>query len=268
MDTRFWGPSGWQLLHLISFAYKPDRDKTAICEFFTLLPYVLPCKFCRYSLSEYYEEESIEGHCATPLRLQKWLWNLHNKVNEKLRKQGLASKDHPYKNIPFEKVQSIYTNRLEEGCAQTHFPGWEFLFSIAENHPLSKEARASIPIKDAPPLSELKTDFEQNKWNVLSPEDRLPYYQKFLELIPNVLPFEEWRKVWKQTASECATTCWDTKQTTLRSLWKLRCALEKKLDLINTTDYFSLCRTLRNVKSGCSTSSRSKTCRKRKRGTK
>ena len=268
MDTRYWGPSGWQLLHLITFAYKPERDKTSICDFFNLLPYVLPCKFCRHSVSAYYEEDSIEGNCSTPLRLQKWLWSLHNKVNAKLRSQGLVSKDHPYKDISFEEVRDTYTARLGEGCAQTHFPGWEFLFSIVETHPLTKESRASIPIKDAPSPEELKTDFEKNKWNVLSPEDRLPYYTRFLELIPNVLPFEEWRTVWKSTAKTFQSDCWNTKQSTLRHMWKLRCALEKELQLLNTTNYFSLCRQLQTIKSGCSTSSRSKTCRKRKRGSK
>ena len=27
MDTRFWGPSAWKLLHLISFAYEPSKKK-------------------------------------------------------------------------------------------------------------------------------------------------------------------------------------------------------------------------------------------------
>jgi hypothetical protein len=219
-------------------------------------------------VSTYYEEDSIEGNCSTPLRLQKWLWSLHNKVNAKLRSQGLVSKGHPYKDISFEEVRDTYTGRLGEGCAQTHFPGWEFLFSIVETHPLTKESRASIPIKDAPAPEELKTDFEKNKWNVLSPEDRLPYYTRFLELIPKVLPFEEWRTVWKSTAKTFRNDCWDTKQNTLRHMWKLRCALEKELQLLNTTNYFSLCRQLQTIKSGCSTSSRSKTCRKRKRGSK
>lgn len=265
MDTRFWGPSGWQLLHLITFAYKPERDKTSICDFFEVLPYVLPCKFCRHSLSGYYEEDPIDKHCSSPLRLQKWLWNLHNQVNAKLRSQGLVSKDHAYKDVPFEKVQDIYSNRLEEGCARTHFPGWEFLFSLAETHPFTKESKHSTPIKNAPPLEELNTDFLQNKWNILSPEKRLPYYKKFLDLLPKVLPFEEWRQVWKQTSNDFTDSCWNTKQSTFRHLWKLRCSLEKELQLLNTTNYFSLCRQIQNVKSGCSTSSRSKTCRKKKK---
>lgn len=268
MDTRFWGPSGWQLLHLTTFAYKPERDKNSICDFFNLLPYVLPCKFCRYSLSTYYEEDPIENNCASPLRLQKWLWALHNKVNAKLRKQGLVSKDHPYKDVSFEEVRTIYTARLQEGCAQTHFPGWEFLFSVVETHPLSKESRHSTPIQGAPPLEEMKTDFEKNKWNCLAPEDRLPYYRKFLDYLSEVLPFEEWRAVWRTTEKEFSKGCWDTKQSTLRHMWKLRCALEKELQLLNTTNYFSLCKQLQNVKSGCAMSTRSKTCRKRKKNTK
>jgi hypothetical protein len=38
MDTRFWGPSGWKLLHLI--AAEPTKDPTAVLEWFGLLEYV------------------------------------------------------------------------------------------------------------------------------------------------------------------------------------------------------------------------------------
>ena len=94
MDTRFWGPSGWRLLHLITFAYEPERDKKNVCKFFHKLPYVLPCKFCRASLSEYMLEDPVEDACASPEKLQRWLWRIHNKVTAKLRAAGSVSYTH------------------------------------------------------------------------------------------------------------------------------------------------------------------------------
>ena len=59
MDTKFWGPSGWKLLHLITFTYEPSQSK-AVGKFFELLPFVLPCKFCRASLTEYMDDDPID----------------------------------------------------------------------------------------------------------------------------------------------------------------------------------------------------------------
>ena len=61
MDTRFWGPSGWRLLHLITFATS-DIDNDHLQLFFRNLPYVLPCKFCRASLTDYYAVDPIPSN--------------------------------------------------------------------------------------------------------------------------------------------------------------------------------------------------------------
>ena len=51
MDTRAWGPSGWQMLHLIAH-YEGDKAKY----FFPNLKDILPCKFCRESTAKFLEE--------------------------------------------------------------------------------------------------------------------------------------------------------------------------------------------------------------------
>jgi hypothetical protein len=43
MDTRFWGPSGWRLLHLITYTYDPITQRHAMRKFLEALPYILPC---------------------------------------------------------------------------------------------------------------------------------------------------------------------------------------------------------------------------------
>jgi hypothetical protein len=257
MDTRFWGPSGWKLLHLITFS-KP-QNATTICDFFETLAYVLPCKFCRASFSEYILEDPVQTSCRDPVELQKWLWRLHNRVNEKLNAQGLMKKENP----TFSAVSRIYKHKLAEGCSRTTFDGWDFLFCVADNHPLSRASRAALPIRDAPPLESLDTPLLRNRWNVMDPEERMVYYEKFWKLLPEVLPFEEWRDAWHPNS----VNGWDTQKKSVRTLWAIRCSLEKELNLLNRTTYSNLCKVLQNHRSGCSTSTRGKTCRK-KRGNK
>jgi len=245
MDTRYWGPSGWRLLHLISFAAKVNPK---VCAFFETLPYILPCKYCRKSLSEYMMEDPVE---CNKKGLAKWLWRIHNDVNAKLRAQKIHVEDDP----SFATVEDIYIERLEAGCSRTTFEGWEFLFSVAEAHPLSRAGKASVPIPGAP--EDITDPLERNRWNVMTPEERMPYYNRFWELLPAVLPFPEWQKIWREVRAEptCRTDC-------LKYLWSVRRHMEEKLELINRTSYDSLCKELRHHRSGCTRSTRGKTCRK------
>jgi hypothetical protein len=258
MDTRYWGPSGWRLLHLISFSAVPKR--ASLCRFFNVLPYVLPCKYCRKSLSEYVMADPVD--CALKEnRLPKWLWRIHNDVNAKLRRQRIPVDDDP----SFAKVRDIYEERLLAGCTRTTFEGWEFLFSVAESHPFSRQGRSSLPCPDHPSAEELAvaTPLERNRWNAMTPEERMPYYEEFWRLLPEVLPFDEWRRAWTKAAA--ASTGVACRIECLKHLWSIRCHMERELELLNRTTYDSLCKELRTYRSGCSTSTRGKTCR-RKRG--
>ena len=86
MDTRFWGPSGWKLLHLITFDYKySPENAVTYAQFFETIPYILPCKFCRASLTDYYREHPFktQDSLTKNLDLKRWLYNIHNCVNDK-----------------------------------------------------------------------------------------------------------------------------------------------------------------------------------------
>jgi len=253
MDTRYWGPSGWRLLHLISFGTTATPD---VCDFMRTLPYILPCKYCRKSLSEYMTDDPVD---CNKKQLPKWLWRIHNDVNAKLRTQRIPVEPDP----SFENVETIYLERLASGCSRTTFDGWEFLFSIAEAHPLSRAAKTSVPIKGHPPIEEITEPFEKNRWNVMSPEDRLPYYNRFWELLPKVLPFPEWKEIWEEATQKFGTP--SCRADCLKYLWFIRRHMEERLELLNQTSFNSLCKELRDNRSGCSTSSRGKTCRKKRK---
>ncbi len=256
MDTKFWGPPGWKLLHLITFAQHTSKHDIEC--FFSTLPYVLPCKFCRKSLSEYVKEFPMKTALDSnePFAVARWLWKIHNCVNSKLRDQKLLKEEDP----PFSTVKKIYLAKFRSGCTKTVFEGWEFLFSIIENHPFSKQSMSGIPIKDAPDDIDPEDHLELNRWNKLPKEIRQKYLEQFWNCLPKVLPYPEWKSVWNSCEAD-----WSSRESSMKSLWKIRCTLESSLQLLNRTNYHSLCKELRVHRSGCAKSERAKTCRRKKR---
>lgn len=100
MNTKFWGPPGWEFLHTITFNYPEKIDPTNsddmermkyTTELFNSLKYSLPCKFCRVSYQEFLEQDPIEQNLNTRGEITHWLYRIHNLVNDKLRKQELEA---------------------------------------------------------------------------------------------------------------------------------------------------------------------------------
>ena len=239
MDTRFWGPSGWKLLHHATYVYD-GTNKNAYREFFESVPYILPCKYCRTSLTDYYEELPLK--LDSRAHLIKWLYHIHNKVNNKLRSQGL----HVVRNPTFQAVQTYYRDWIKETNDRERLAlFWDFLFSVAYNHP--KEAsRTSEPIKDCPPTALKCSDpCTQNRWNTLPADQRIHWYKQFWDTLPAVLgPVlgPEWRSV--ETTTRRDLTC---RRSVIAWLWRQRCAM----DLNFHDPYTSVCRHLTGYSSDC-----------------
>jgi len=243
MDTRYWGPSGWQLLHLIA-------AKGAAKSFWETLPYVLPCKFCRASLTTYYKELPIPNSNQGP-----WLYKVHNKVNSKLRQQGQNVKPDPKES----DVIAHYKNLLEQGCTKTYFPGWEFLFSIADNHPYCSPSK---PMPDAPTTLPKSLE-EKNIHNMLSPNERVHQLKNFWKEMPSAFPFEAWTRSWTTYAGPLVNI--KNRRSGLSWLWKIRCGLESDLEIMSNKNFSGLCKEVAKHRSGCSTNKRAKTCRRLKK---
>jgi hypothetical protein len=119
MDTRYWGPSGWDLFHRISIhSTNPDEVLKNLAE-------ILPCKFCRNSTRRFIKE--LPYNSANPA---EWLYEIHNKVNHKLQTQH--SKDSkvidPGPNPSFQKVYKKYARK-----SLNKVLGRKFLLSVAVN---------------------------------------------------------------------------------------------------------------------------------------
>ena len=134
MDTRFWGPSAWQLLHLVAHSQQGDPEPYEL--FFNSVKQVLPCKFCRQSTTEFMETE-LPLHPRVK-DTAHWLYDLHNRVNKKLRDQ---SKTDPQVRDPgpdptFGVVRDHYTRLLRYSPDQVKVvPGADFLSALAVNYP-------------------------------------------------------------------------------------------------------------------------------------
>lgn len=127
MDTRAFGPSGWQLLHLVAHQRKEAGP------LMMTMKDILPCRFCRESTEVFLHEDPPKQP------LSKWLYDFHNRVNKKLRDQ---CKEDPRVICPppdpsFEKVAAHYEELLQKEPDAP--PGMDFLFCIAYNYTSEKE---------------------------------------------------------------------------------------------------------------------------------
>ena len=85
MNTSFWGPDAWNLLHTIAEKCPQHINNTQmnkIRKFYQNLENILPCKYCRMSLKNFYQELPITNYLQSGKNLRYWLYLIHNKVNK------------------------------------------------------------------------------------------------------------------------------------------------------------------------------------------
>jgi predicted PurR-regulated permease PerM len=89
MHPCIWGPSGWKFLHSITLNYSDnptEKEKQDIINFFQTLPAVLPCDACAEHLTQHYTKYPIKNSINSRDELVKWLFDIHNEVNQSLGK--------------------------------------------------------------------------------------------------------------------------------------------------------------------------------------
>lgn len=122
IDTRFWGPSGWQLFHLIAFK-SPETARGVLED----MKDILPCPFCRESTTKFVAEHPIHEPYS------QWLYHIHNMVNNKLRTQCADDPKviNPGPDPTYEEVKARYDKIVKP----TAVPGRDFLMAVAYNYP-------------------------------------------------------------------------------------------------------------------------------------
>lgn len=116
MDTKFWGPPGWVFLHTITFNYPWQIDpknpehverRRYTRELFENLQFTLPCKYCRESFKVFLKELPIGPHLGSRRALTRWFYDIHNKVNAKLRKQEMEAAEALFSQLEAKVVAGV-----------------------------------------------------------------------------------------------------------------------------------------------------------------
>ena len=112
MDPNIWGPGAWTLLHSVTFNYpeKPtQQDKNEYSDFFYALANVLPCGICQDHLKKHLNNIPIKFYLESKETLTKWLFEIHNLVNQDTKKKTITYKHFKkiYKNIYSNSKESI-----------------------------------------------------------------------------------------------------------------------------------------------------------------
>jgi hypothetical protein len=182
------------------------------------------------------------------------MYNIHNCVNDKLRKQGL----NPNADPKFSDVKKFYEEWIKCDWKQQLSTFWDFLFAVAYNHP-KETSQHSKPMPDCPKeVYKCKDKCEKNKWNVLSLKDRIYWFRRFWSFLPAVLPGEI-AKRWEDIEKNNPPTL-ECRRSTLAWLWRMRCALDTDFK----DPYTSVCQKIASYSSDCGKKPRAITCRKRR----
>ena len=260
MDTRFWGPSGWKLLHLV--AAEPAGDRThAILEWMHLLEYILPCKYCRASFHDYIRLQPLDATIVeNTTAFSRWMYDIHNRVNGKLRGQGLITTRDP----AWPTVQRRYAKLHAGLCKGTPLLGWDFMISVAFSTPAADYT--PVPMPDAPEQAvdwATLDEATQNRYNLLSRQARIKYLKRWWQLIPSILPCAAWRAAWAAAMKRAGQPPLERgREAVMRWMWRIEegvCA-----GLRCPTPHASRVAMEREVsafESGCSKAKRGKTCR-------
>ena len=187
MDTRFWGPSGWQLYHLVAHSYKGTQTEQYKA-FFMAMKDVLPCKFCRESTTIFVNENPPDMS-----NIKEWMYDFHNKVNNKLRSQCKQDTKVicPPPDPTFIAVSGIYSKLLE--IEPTSPPGIDYLFCLAYNYneASNKEAYAATfdNLKIVYPFNDLKSCIP-SKAPLQSRESLLKWFYKVAKCLSKKTEFK------------------------------------------------------------------------------
>jgi hypothetical protein len=121
--TACWGPGSWICFHSITFGYpvEPTQDhKNNYRQFFESIGDVLPCKYCRESYKQFIttgDTKITDDVFKNRDSLTKWLYNIHEKVNNKLGvSYGLTFEDVCRRYESFRSKCSTKPTKQEKGC--------------------------------------------------------------------------------------------------------------------------------------------------------
>ena len=116
-NPMIWGPNYWFFLHTIAFTYPMHPNtvtKKKYYEFIQNLPLFLPVEEIATGFSHLLNEYPIQPYLDNRESLIKWIWFIHNKINEKLEKPFVTIQEfyenyyHMYNKTPLNRIQTWF----------------------------------------------------------------------------------------------------------------------------------------------------------------
>lgn len=120
LDPRVWGPHYWHFLHTIALTYPNHPNaitKKKYYEFINSLPLFIPIETMSSDFSKLLNLYPVQPYLDNRENFVKWVWFIHNKINEKIEKPQISLNDfyvkyyEEYKTID-EKIK--YSLKMKE----------------------------------------------------------------------------------------------------------------------------------------------------------
>ena len=96
LDPKVWGPHMWFFINTIAMTY-PNRPnavtKKKYYDFMQNLPMFIPIEHMSGEFSKLLDEYPIQPYLDTKESFIRWVWFIHNKINEKLEKPQITLND-------------------------------------------------------------------------------------------------------------------------------------------------------------------------------
>ena len=92
-DPEVWGPHFWFFLHTVSMTYPNnpnDSTKKKYYELISNLPTFIPVRQISIDFSNLLDQYPITPYLDNRESLIRWMWFIHNKINEKLEKPKIT----------------------------------------------------------------------------------------------------------------------------------------------------------------------------------
>ena len=93
LDPKVWGPHMWFFINTIAMTY-PNRPnavtKKKYYDFMQNLPMFIPIEHMSGEFSKLLDEYPIQPYLDTKESFIRWVWFIHNKINEKLEKPQIT----------------------------------------------------------------------------------------------------------------------------------------------------------------------------------
>lgn len=121
MSKSVWGPATWAMLHCLVLKIKDDANN--IEQLKTMISSIcdnLPCPYCTAHAQGIIQKSNF-SKIKDILSLKVFVFQLHNKVNEKLKKPQMEYSEHleKYKNVKLVNVINTFVKAYNDNAGTT-----------------------------------------------------------------------------------------------------------------------------------------------------